>query len=159
MNFSDYATRRLVSRALGAELRRVREERDMSRAQLVELLPSGIGERTVLAYEHGAREMSVTRLLELCATLEAEPTSLVRMTLQRVEVGLDNLVLHVDVRALLHDPKPLYRPMVKWARNKLKRHPDGIVDVEPAAVRELADLVGCSHNDLATHLARFLPGE
>jgi hypothetical protein len=46
---------RVVSRAIGEELRRAREAGGWSRAQFVKLLPSGIGDRTLLAYELAPR--------------------------------------------------------------------------------------------------------
>lgn len=47
--------------------------------------------------------------------------------------------------------------MAQWARNKLNKHPDGIAELTPASVVELADFIGCSHQDLAAYLAGFLP--
>jgi hypothetical protein len=105
------------------------------------------------------RELTVLRLLELCYGLEAEPTRLLSVSLQRVELALENLVLHVDLRALLKDRKSRFRPMAQWARSKLDRCPDGIAEVTPPGVGELADLIGCTHLELATHLARFAPGD
>jgi ribosome-binding protein aMBF1 (putative translation factor) len=47
------ATEKVISRAIGEELRRAREATGWSRLQLVSRLPSGIGDRTLLSYEHG----------------------------------------------------------------------------------------------------------
>jgi transcriptional regulator with XRE-family HTH domain len=157
MDFCDRGVRRFVSRAIGEELRRAREGQDWSRAQFVARLPSGIGERTLLSYEHGVRDMAVLRLLELCAILGAEPTHLLGLALQRARVMLDNLDLRVDLRALLDNHNPTFRPMHQWARNKMNRHPDGVAILAPTAVGELADFIGCAHDELASHLARFMP--
>ncbi len=46
---------RAISRAVGEELRRAREAKGWSRAQLVGMLPSGIGDRTLLSYEPAPR--------------------------------------------------------------------------------------------------------
>jgi hypothetical protein len=46
---------RVISRAIGEELRRAREAGGWSRAQFVKLLPSGIGDRTLLSYELAPR--------------------------------------------------------------------------------------------------------
>jgi hypothetical protein len=67
------------------------------------------------------------------------------------------LILQVDLRALVNDKNHKFRPMVQWARNKLNRHPDGVAELTPNAVLELADFIGCAHMDLATHLAKFMP--
>lgn len=117
---------KVIRRAIGDELRRVREEHGWSRLQLVERLPSGIGDRTLLAYEHGTRNLHAVRLVEIADGLEiGAPTLLGR--------GLP-------------------------ARNALNTHPGGIMEVEPAAVRNLALFVGCDQPDLARHLSRFTPG-
>jgi hypothetical protein len=55
MNTGDEVTEKAVARALGEELRRAREAGEWSRAQFVRLLPSGIGDRTLLAYELAPR--------------------------------------------------------------------------------------------------------
>jgi hypothetical protein len=55
MDFSDRDVRKYVSKAVGEELRRARDGRDLSRARFVERLPSGIGDRTLLAYELAPR--------------------------------------------------------------------------------------------------------
>jgi hypothetical protein len=39
----------VISKAIGEELRRAREVRGWSRVQVVELMPSGIGDRTLAA--------------------------------------------------------------------------------------------------------------
>ena len=44
---------KVVSQAVGAELRRTREMRGWSRKDLIALLPSGVSERTILSYEQG----------------------------------------------------------------------------------------------------------
>jgi hypothetical protein len=157
MDFRDRDVRVFVSRAIGEELRRAREARDWSRAHFVAGLPSGIGERTLLAYEHGARELAVLRLLELCVGLEADPLGVLSLALQRARVLLENMDLQIDLRALLANKSPTFRPMHPWARNKLNRHPDGVTKLAPTAVRELADFIGCSHGELASHLAQFIP--
>jgi hypothetical protein len=157
MDFSDRKVRKAVAKALGEELRRAREARDWSRAHFVADLPSGIGDRTLLSYEHGTRDMSVIRFLELCVGLRADPLDILGFSLQRAKVVLENMALTVDLRAFLASKNPVFRPMHQWARNKLNRHPDGVAKLAPAAVRELADFIGCAHNELVAHLARFTP--
>jgi transcriptional regulator with XRE-family HTH domain len=146
-----------ISRALGEELRRTREARGWSRGQLVERLPSGIGERTLLAYEHGARHLAVLRLIEIGHTLDVDAPTLLTRGLQRARIHVESLPLQVDLHALLRDGNGTFRPMAQWARNALNEHPDGIAKVEPQVVRNLALFIGCHHDDLADYLARFLP--
>lgn len=150
---------KMINRAIGEELRCTREARGWSRSQLVVRLPSRIGERTLLSYEHATRHLTVLRFIEVCRALEVDAPSLMRRALQRARIHLQNLVLQVDLRALLSDESDTYRPMAQWARNALREHPKGIAEVEPAVVRNLALFIGCAHQQLANYLARFLPDE
>lgn len=149
---------KVISRAIGEELRRTREELGWSRAQLADRLQSGIGDRTLLAYEHGTRNLTALRFIEIGYTMETDPSKLMSRGLQRAHIRLENLALEVDLRALLHDRNDKFRPMHQWARNVLNAHPDGITEVEPAVVQNLALFIGCSYLDLASHLSRFTPG-
>lgn len=157
IDFRDEKTTTAIARALGDELRRAREAKGWSRIQFVARLPSGIGDRTLLSYEHGLRALTVLRLLELCQGLGVPANTLLSHALQRVNLFLANLALRVDLRALLDSGNHQFRPMHQWARNKLNRHPDGVAELSPAAVVELADFIGCAHEELAGYLARFTP--
>jgi transcriptional regulator with XRE-family HTH domain len=146
-----------ISRAIGEELRRTRESKRWSRAQLVALLPSGIGDRTLLSYEHGTRHLTVLRLIELCDALGVSAPTLMNQALQRARINLQHLSLHVNLTHLLNDYNETFRPMHQWARNKLNENPDGVVEVLPSSVRELATFVGCTYVELANYLAKFIP--
>jgi hypothetical protein len=108
-----------ISRALGEELRRRREELGWSRLQLVDLLPSGIGDRTLLSYEHGTRHHTTIRFIEICRAMQSDASRLLGRSLQRAQIHLDNLDLEVNLRALLNDRNEKFRPMHQWARNTL----------------------------------------
>jgi transcriptional regulator with XRE-family HTH domain len=151
------ATDRAIARALGEELRRAREASGWTRAQLVARLPSGIGDRTLVAYEHGARQLTVARLVELAGVLSTTAPEILKQALQKAQLELRNLVLRIDLRGLLADTDDRFRPVLQWARNRLVEEPRGIVEVPPSAVREMAALLGCSHSDLARYLAHFTP--
>lgn len=148
---------RVTSRAIGQGLRRAREAKGWSRGQLVARLPSGIGDRTVLSYEHGTRHLTLLRFLEICGALGVSAPMLLNQALQRARVDLANLVLVVDVRQVVTERDEQFRSMVMWAHNKLVKHPDGVVEVTPSGVVELADFIGCSAVELGTYLARFVP--
>jgi transcriptional regulator with XRE-family HTH domain len=150
-------TEKTISRAIGEELRRAREATGWSRGQLVSRLPSGIGERTLLSYEHGTRHLTVLRFIELSRALGVAAPTLLNQALQRARIHLQNLVMQIDLRHLLIDRNEKFRPMHQWARNKLNENPDGVVELPPSSVRELAAFVGCSYHELATYLARFIP--
>lgn len=151
------ATVRALSRAIGEELRRAREALGLSRAQLVACLPSGIGDRTLLSYEHGTRHLTVLRFVELSRALGIGAPTLLTQALQRARLELSNLTLRIDLRFLLNDKSDKFRPMHQWARNKLNKHPDGIVELGRSSVEELADFVGYTTLELANYLARFIP--
>ncbi len=150
---------KMISRALGEELRRARESIGWSRAQLVARLPSGIGDRTLLSYEYGTRQLTAVRFIEICQAMKLDAPSLMRRALQRARIHFENLAIQVDLRALLNDEGATYRPIVQWARNKLNEHTSGVVEVEPVVVRNLALFMGCTYEQLARYLARFLVEE
>jgi len=68
-----------------------------------------------------------------------------------------NLELVVDLRSLLSDTSPRFRTVCQWATNKLNECPDGIATVAPAAVGEMATLMGWERRDLVLHFTRFTP--
>jgi transcriptional regulator with XRE-family HTH domain len=158
MNASrEEVTGKAIAKALGEELRHAREAHGWSRAQFVGQLPSGIGERTLLAYEHGLRQLTVARLVELCEVLGMTAPGMLTLALQKAGLYLQNLVLQVDLRRLLADRSNKFRPMFPWARNRLNDAVDGVVELTPSAVRELAAFIGYAHVDLADYLAKFNP--
>ena len=146
-----------VSRAIGEELRRARETLGLSRSQLVSELPSGIGDRTLLSYEHGTRHLTVLRFIELSKALGIAAPTLLNQALQRSRLHLQNLALQIDLRFMLNDKSDKFRPMHQWARNKLNENPDGIAELPPSSVRELATFAGYTYLELANYLARFIP--
>lgn len=153
----DEETEKAISQAVGKELRRAREANGWSRAYFVTLLPSGIGARTLLSYEHGTRHLTLLRFVEVCRALGVAGPSLLNRALQRARIHLDNLVLLVDVRQVVCQRDETFVQMVAWAHNKLIKHPDGIVELAPSTVVELADFIGCPAPDLANYLAKFVP--
>lgn len=151
------AADKAVAKALGDELRRTRDEHGWSRAQFVTRLPSGIGERTLLAYEHGTRQLTVIRLIELCEALEVTAPDVLTLALQRARLHLEHLALQIDLRTMLNDKNNKFRPMHQWTRNRLNETPSGIAEVSPTALRELAAFIGYPHQELANYLAIFTP--
>ncbi len=149
---------KIIARAIGEELRHVRETIGWSRAQFVARLPSGIGDRTIMAYEHGLRQLTVSRLIELCRALGVGAPTLLGQALQKAQIYLQNLVLQVDLHLLLDDTTDKFHPMFQWARNRLRQRPEeGVVELSPSVVRELATFLGYTHDDLAGYLSKFAP--
>lgn len=146
-----------IARALGEELRRARESHGWSRAQFVTRLPSGISDRTLVSYEHGARQLTVARLVELSRALGVAAPAILNQALQKARLELQNLALRVDLRGLLTDTSDQYHPVFRWARNRLTDDPCGVVELSPSTVREMAAFLGCSHSELARYLADYSP--
>jgi hypothetical protein len=119
--------------------------------------PLCIGDRTLLSYEHGTRHLTVLRLIELCRELGIPAPELLTQAFQRAQLELTNLVLQVDLQAMLKNQCDKFRPMVQWARNKSNELPRGIAELRPELVRELATFAGYSYTDLTTYLAKFTP--
>lgn len=153
----DLPSEKMISRAIGLELRHTRESLGWSRLHLAARLPSGIGDRTLLSYEHGSRNLTALRLIEIGYAMETDPSMLMSRGLQRARILLQNLALEVDLRALLHDQNGTFRPMRQWARNTLNVHPDGIAHIEPTVAQNLALFIGCPYLDLVNYLSRFIP--
>ncbi|MBB4903991.1 helix-turn-helix domain-containing protein [Actinophytocola algeriensis] len=157
LDIEDEATANAIARALGDELRRGREARGWSRAWFVKRLPSRIGDRTLLAYEHGMRQLTVLRLVELAEGLEVPASVILGQALQRARLTLHNLVLRVDLRQLLQGDNNNYRVLFPWARNRLNSSTNGVIEVTPTGVQELAAFIGRTPAELATHLSQFTP--
>lgn len=154
---SDPELLKAISRAVGEELRRAREAKGWTRGFLVKRLPSGIGARTLLSYEHGTRHLTVLRFVEVCKVLEIAAPHALGLALQRARIHVNRLALWVDLRLLVADNTTQFRSMILWAHNKLIEHPAGIVEVTPSAVREMATMMSATAEDLAVYLTRFTP--
>ena len=88
-----------------------------SRAQLVARLPFGIGERTLLTYEHGTRQLTVLRFNEICRALGIAAPTLLGQALQRARIHLQNLMFQIDsVNCSTTSDK--FRSMVQWAHSQ-----------------------------------------
>jgi hypothetical protein len=101
--------------------------------------------------------LTVIRLLELTEALGVSAPNILALALQRAQLYLQNLVLQVDLRQLLNDNNNRFRPMFQWAKNRLNDAPDGIAELTPSAVREIAAFLGSTHHDLAKYLSKFIP--
>lgn len=147
----------ILSRALGEELRSAREARGWTRAELSVLLPSGIGERTLLSYEHGVRHSTFLRLVEIGQVVGVDAATLMARAMLRARHHAETLTLRVDLNKVCTDETDDFGPMRVWARHALVDHPGGVVEVVPLVAKHLAWVVGRSHRELAKHLLRFTP--
>jgi transcriptional regulator with XRE-family HTH domain len=145
---------RVLAKVLGQELRVARESRGWSRTELVGKLPSGIGDRTLLSYEHGIRTLSVARFIEICRALGVAASEILDRTLEKAR-DLRAFSLKVDLRAVLRDDRAELEPVRQWATNRLREDPTSEVLLAPVAVRELAVVFGFTHATLAAYLVEF----
>lgn len=145
---------RVFAKFLGKEIRRAREARGWTRALLVEHLPSGIGDRTLLSYEHGIRHLTVPRFAEICRALGVAGSELLRRT-EVAAADLTRHVLTVNMRAVREDSTEGFGAVAEWARRRLLAGDGQFVRLEPATVRELAAALDLDHAALAAHLAEF----
>lgn len=145
----------VIAKVVGRELRRIRESKGLSRTEMVARMPSGIGERTLLSYEHGIRQIGLARFIELCRALDKHPASVLSAALRTNTRDLENSTILVDLQELAYNDKPKFHEVCQWAHKRLAAGSPQFIDVEPAVVRELAVLAGCSHRELALHLAGF----
>jgi hypothetical protein len=151
------AMRRFLDRATGTAVRHARDRRGLTRRQLTKMMPSGVTDRTLLSYEDGSRQMTIARFIEICDTMNESAPEILRRGLQEAALLLENLVLHVDLEAVLNDKNMRFRPLVQWASHLLADQPDGVAPVTPSAVRNMAAVLGCTHDELARYLAKFMP--
>lgn len=154
MDAQDAVTDKAFARILGQEIRRAREARGWTRAQLVKRLPSGIGDRTLLSYEHGDRFLSVVRFVEICRTLGVASSEILHKALEKAR-DLRTFSLRINLRAVLRDNREGFETVRRWAKNRLKDNPTTEVLLPPTTVREMAAVLGFSHNTLASYLAEF----
>ena len=155
MDAQEKVTDRAFARILGQEIRLVREANGLTRAQLVELLPSGISDRTLLSYEHGIRYLTVVRFVELCRALNAQPFDVLRRASEKAS-DLRAFSLKVNLRAVIRDTQDGFEPVRLWAKNRLGDEDQSTeVLLSPVTLREMAAVFSLSHRTLATYLAEF----
>lgn len=147
-------TDRGFARLLGREIRLAREARGWTRVQPVERLPSGIGDRTLLSYEHGIRFMTVVRLIEICRVLEV-PTSLILDRAMEKAADLRRYSFKVNLRSILRDRQEGFEPVRSWAATRLRETTNPELTLASATVREMSAVLGVEHRELSAYLIAF----
>jgi transcriptional regulator with XRE-family HTH domain len=145
-----------VNRAIGTEIRRVRDHRRLTRGDVVARMTSDISVQTLANYEYGIRPCTIHRLVEICQALEVATDTLVALALQRSDV--EPVHLNVDLRALIKDNIKKYEPLRQWANNRLKNDDEtGIARIGRDVLKEMAALHNVSWSDFLEYLGRFMP--
>lgn len=146
--------------ALGNELRSAREDRGLSRAEIVERLGFSIQTQTLATYEQGTRQCTVSRFVEICYAIGVSAPVVLTSALQKAKVDLRLLTLRVDIEAIVVDMRESLQPLRLWARNQIKvMDPAEAAEVwlEPVEVAQLAIFCDLSHEDMAHLLVEFTP--
>lgn len=99
----------MFTRALGEELRRVREHVGWSQSELVARMPSRLHVKTLATYEQGVRHCSVVRLLEVCRTVGSPAPDVLGRAMRHADIDLGRTALDVDLTALAVDPLSLVK--------------------------------------------------
>lgn len=149
----------IITRAIGEEIRKARRSMGWTRLQLAERMPTDIHIRTLAAYEQGARQCAIVRLVEICLALGVAPTSLLGLALRRAEVDLQTIGMEVDLHAVIHDEQAELEPLRNWARKQLQSKPDGpgVARLNHSVIEGMALLLDFTRSELIQHLSRFTP--
>lgn len=154
----DEVSDRTFTRALGEELRRVREYVGWSQSELVGRMPSELHVKTLATYEQGVRQCTVVRLLEICRTLGVSAPDVLARAMLHMEVDLQRAGLQVDLRAMARDSRAELRPLRRWARNRLANNPvSGIARLDSGLLQEMAAIIGVNLSDMVRQLEMFTP--
>jgi transcriptional regulator with XRE-family HTH domain len=148
-----------ITRAVGEELRRARDDRGWSRPDLVRRLRNRLPVNTYACYEQGIRQVSIPRLVELCETLGVAAPDLLGLALQRAEVDPRTSGVRVDLHKVVADKRDMLRLLRRWARHRLKNDIDdsGVTRLEWSFINEMAVFLGLSGPELLGYLREFAP--
>jgi transcriptional regulator with XRE-family HTH domain len=147
----------VITRAIGEEIRRVRRSIGWTRIHLADRMPTDIHIRTLAAYEQGARQVGLVRLVEICLTLGVAPSAVIGLALHRAEIDLQTVGMEVDLHAIVRDERPEFAALRTWARKRLHSAPDGIARLSHAVIAEMAVILGHDQPELIRMLSRFTP--
>lgn len=143
----------LYQKVLGDELRAVRRDRGLTRAQLRDRMDGAPSTQTLATYELGTRQCSVVRLAELCHSLGIAPEDLLARVTRRLPEP-DQLV--VSLVRIIASPHPKLAPLKRWARVTATSATD-VVRFEGDMVVRMAELCGLPAAELVRVLRTLAP--
>lgn len=156
---ADTVTDGSVNRAIGEELRRVRDDLGWTRGTVVERMSSDISVQTLANYEYGIRPCTLPRLVEICEALDVPTPALVALALQRISIEPNVNSVQIDLHAVVDAKDDDYLPVRRWAQNRLDRDPEGsgVARLERAAIEEMAAFFDLPLAEFLRYLRRFIP--
>lgn len=151
------ATAGMITKAVGSELRRVRERLSWTRSAVVGRMSRSISTQALANYEYGLRPCTVDKLVDICQAMGVSAADFLGVALQRAQI--EQPVIRVDLPAVTRSRQPELRQFRRWARKRLADDPDGsgVACIDRAIVQEMAALFGLSRSEFLGHLFRFTP--
>lgn len=148
-----------VNRAIGDELRRVRDDLGWTRGMVIDRMASDISVQALANYEYGLRPCTLPRLVEICEALDVPTPTLVALALQRISVEPDADSLQIDLKAVIATEDSAYPTLRQWAQNRLKSNPEGtgVARLERAAIEEMATIFDLPVAEFLRYLRQFIP--
>ena len=73
-----------LTKAIGEELRRLREARRWTRRELVRRMPGDVPVNSYACWENGLRAISIQTMIKICRTLEVTPSTVLQTALAAV---------------------------------------------------------------------------
>jgi transcriptional regulator with XRE-family HTH domain len=149
----------IVTKALGEELRRVRDSIGWSRGRLVAEMGADIHVQTLATYEQGARQCTVVRLVEICRAMGVAAPDVLALALQRAEIDLRLIGVLVNLRAAAEDERAELQPIRTWAAKRLEADSSGtgVVYLDRSVLHEMSLCFGYSEAELVGYLKLFTP--
>lgn len=148
-----------INKAVGRELRRVREDRGWTRATVVDRMSNTKSVQSYANYEYGIRPCTLPVLVDICQALGVVTSMLIAITLQRTGMEPESDVIYLDMNAILRENDRKYLLLRRWARNRHRKAIDdsGVTQMNRDVAEEMATFFGHSVPEFLAYLYRFTP--
>lgn len=146
-----------ITKVLGKEIQRARDERKWSRPYMAEV--TGVPTAALASYEQGYRQPPLARLVQMCDGLGVSVIELLGLALQRAGCDPRLSGVTVDLERLIRDARSELRLLRRWARWRLAdTFPRvGVTTLEWSFVEELAAITDMTPARLLEYLREFAP--
>src|SRR2546430_8078839 len=152
-------TDQMIARAVGEELKRARNTAGWTRDEVVERIHSEIQPRTIATYEHGTRQCTIARFVEICGCLGVAASDVLDLAQQRAEMHLQTIGIQVDLNSVVSDVETELEQLRHWASNRIAADPNGsgVAYLTAPVVQEMATFFDLTRSELIRHLLKFTP--